>query len=367
MQENIKLNREQVIFLCLLGVVGNVVYIHTWIDDFTDRSAWVAAMLGVLALIPLAIWLLFLGKFYPQQDLFTILEKGWGKLISKTLGLIFILINIAIAVAQLNMFTAMINAFFLQFTPPRIIMFTMTVVCVILISAGIQVFGRLTEVVAVLGVINFFLAFIFAFPGSVHPEYVFPIFDTSWPGFLKGTAFIAGATAEGLLALMIIVRYIPDPGKHYGWVVKGMVMGGTIITSAVLIIIAIMSPELAKRVAFGGVNAANLLQVGGFIQGLEVFLFGSYQIIALGKISLCMYCIWISLNNIITTKWPLLQLAIIALMILVPSVWLTSYIKAYFLAVFMGTYVLLPYSILILLLASASIVIQKIRAGSAVK
>lgn len=366
MQENIKLTREQVIFLSFLGIVGNIVYSHTWIDDWADRAAWVAGFLGVLLLIPFAVWIFYLGKFYPQGTIFDILEKGLGKISSKILGLIFILINIAVAVAQLNMFTQMLNVFFLQHTPAWVIMLSLTVMGVLLVNGGIQAFGRLTEILAVLGVLNFFAAFIFAFPRFFHLEYVIPVFNSPISGLLKGTAFIAGGTAECLLILMIIVRYVPDSAKHYMWVVKGIALSSLIIASAILVIIGMMSPELAKRIAFGGVNAARLIQIGEYIQGMEIFIFGAYQFIAIGKITLSMYCTWISGKAIFTEKKPFLQLVIVAFMILIPSIWLNSYNKAYFLAVGLG-YIILPFCVFILILTSLSAFIINKRAGSASK
>lgn len=367
MLEKIKLTREQVFFLSFLGIIGNNVYVHTWIDDSTDRAAWVAALLGIILVIPFAIWILYLGKFYPQGTVFDILERDMGKFLSKAMGAIFILINIAIVVAQLNMFAEMISVFFLQFTPHWIIMLFIIVIGVMFVYGGIQVFGRLTEILAILGIINFFVSFVFAFPKFFHTEYVYPFFDTSWVGFTKGTIFMTGSAAECLLMLMILIRYIPDPAKHYMWVARGIALSAVVIASAIFIIIGMMSPELAKRVAFGGVNAAKIIQIGEFVQGLEIFIFGSYQIIAIGKVTICMYCAWTALKKIFTHKKPILQLFITALMILIPSVWLGSYDKAYFLAVALGSYIILPFSLFVLLLASISVVIHKKRAGSAAR
>ena len=367
MQEKLKLTREQVIFLSLIGIIGNIVYTHTWIVNNTGRAEWVATLLGILLVIPLAIWIFYLGKFYPQSTIFDILEKGLGKILSSGFGILFIIINIAVAVAQLNMFTEMLTVFFLQFTPPWVIMLFLTAMCVMFANGGIQAFGKLTEFLAILGVINFFAAFIFAFPKVFRIEYIIPIFDTSLSGFIKGTVFMTGGAAETLLVLMIIVRYVPDPGKHYMWLVKSIALSAVVFSSAIFVIIGMMSAELAKRIAFGGVNAAMLIQVGEFIQGLEVFIFGAYQFIAIGKITLSIYIAWIVGKKIFSEKKPSLQLLIIALMILIPSVWLTSYNKAYFLAVALGNYILLPFSILVLMLASVIVIIKNKKTGRGLK
>ena len=364
MPESIKLTREQIIFLSFIGVIGNIVYSHTWIDNNTDRAAWVASLLGILLVTPFAVWIFYLGKFYPKSTVFDILETGLGKFSGSAISIIYILINIAVAVAQLNMFTEMQNVLFLQYTPPWILMLFLTMISVMFVNGGIQTFARLVEILAILGTINFFVSFIFAFPKFFHIEYVIPIFNTSLSGFFKGTIFMAGGASECLLLLMILVRFVPDPAKHYMWVVKGIALSAVVFASAILVIIGMMSPELAKRIAFGGVNAARLIKIGDFIQGLEIFIFGTYQFLAIGKITICMYCAWISAKNIFNNKMPLLQLFITALMIFIPSVWLSSYNKAYSLAVALGNYVMLPFSIFILLLASFSIFIKNKRAES---
>ncbi|AOY77916.1 GerAB/ArcD/ProY family transporter [Clostridium formicaceticum] len=354
MPENIKLTKEQIIFLCFIGVIGNVVYSHTWIDDYADRAAWVASLLGALFTIPFAVWIFYLGKFYPGNTIFDILERGLGKFLAKFLSILFIFINIAVAVAHLNMFTQMLNVFFLQFTPVWATMLLLVFLGVIFSYGGIQSFARLAEILAVLGVLNYFAAFVFAFPKFFKIEYVVPIFNMPFAGFLKGTLFIIGAAAECLLILMILVRFVPDPAKHCMWVVKGIALSAVVISSAIFVIIGVMSPELAKGVAFGGVNAARIIKIGDFLQGLEIFIFASYQIIAVGKVTLSMYCAWTSAKKIYNKK-PLLLLVITALMIFIPSVGLSSYNKAYFLAVMLANYVILPFSVFVLLLASISI------------
>lgn len=359
MQENIKLTREQVIFLAFMGVLGDMVYTHTWIDNDTDRAAWVAGFVGILLIIPLAVWLVYLGKDNPDSTIFDIIESSLGKFTSIPLIIIFILINVAISVAQLDMFTAMINTFFLQYTPPWIIILFITLICLMFVNGGILSFARLVELLTLVGCLNYFTTFIFVYPKFFHIEYIIPIFDISWIGFFKGVIFMTGCASECLLLLMIIVRFIPNPAKHYLWVVVGIIFSAVIFSFAIFIIIAMMGSELAKRIAFGGVNAAKLIEMGEFIQGLEIFIFGTYQFIAIGKVFMCMYCIWSALIKMFNYRIPRILLGISSLMIYIPSVWLASYNRAYYLAVAVEGYILLPFSLLILVLASLSIKVKK--------
>src|ERR1035437_7842245 len=121
MQEDIIITREQVFFLVCMAALGNIVYSHTWIDNDTDRAAWVAALIGMLLVIPFAVWILYLGKNYPRGTIFDILEAGLGKMTCTVISIIYILINIAVAVAMLNMFAELIKTFFNMYTPSWVI------------------------------------------------------------------------------------------------------------------------------------------------------------------------------------------------------------------------------------------------------
>ncbi len=359
MKAEMQLTREQILFISFMGVIGNIVYIHTWIDNDTDRSAWLACMVGILFIIPLAIWILFLGKFLPKASLLDIIEAGIGKVAASIFYLSFFCVNIVIASTHLCMFTAMINTFFLQITPPYVIMAFLIFIGILLAKGNLQYFARFVEILAVLGLLNYFLTFVFSIPNELHLEFIYPIFDTSLLGFLKGSFFIAGAAAETLLILILFVRNIPTPNKHYKWVVKGILTAAAIFPLAIIIIIAMMSPELAQRIAFGGVNAARLIQVGNFIQGLEVLVLIAYQLIAIGKVTISLYCAWTSMKDFFNSKIPRILLFLTAIIMFEASFQIVSYSTAYSIAVFAASYIVLPFSLFVIIVASLCVIFRK--------
>lgn len=230
-------------------------------------------------------------------------------------------------------------------------------------KSGIGSFGRLAEILTLIGIINYFTSFIPAFPSMIHIEYIIPVFNLPFSGFVRGVVFLLGAASEYLLLLLIIVADIPDPLKHYKWVVSGIIFSSIIFSVAILIIIAMLSPEMAKRIAFGGINAARIIQTGDFLSGLELFVLGTYQFIAIGKATMCIYCAWTAAKQIFGEKREGLQIILISLLMLIPAVWINSYSKAYYIAVLLGSYVILPFCIIVLLLASIGIRIKRKRAG----
>lgn len=365
MLENFKLSREQLVFLVFIGALGNMIYSHTWIDDETSRAAWVAAFTGILLVIPLAVWILFLEKKQPGCTVFDILEAGLGRIPCAAVCILYILLNIGLAVAMLNMFTQLLKSFFIMFTPVWATMLFLVSMAAMFVNGGLKAFARTAELLTTLGMLNYFVSFVPAFPSFIHFEYVWPIFDTTLSGFLKGSLFMAGAAGECLLFLMVIVSFIPDTGKRYMWVAFSIGACAVVFSSAILVIMAMMGPELAKRIAFGGVNAAKMIQIGDFLRGLEVFIFGTYQFLAIGKLTICLYCAWTAGKKMLHNWKPGLQLISLAAIILAASLWLDSYNEAYRLAVLLDGYVILPFSLFVLLLTSTGVLLLMKRTGSA--
>lgn len=361
MKDKTVLTREEVLLITFMGVIGNVVYIHTWIDDETDRSAWFAGMVGILLIIPLAVIILFLGKFKPKGTLINIIEDGLGKIPAALICLAYFSIVVLIASTHLTMFTSLINTFFLPLTPAWAVMGSLVIMAFIISSGKLQNFAHFMEVLAVLGILNYFMTFMFCFQKNFHTEYIYPIFDTTIYGFIKGCLFISGTSSETLLILMILVRSIPEPNKHLNWVVKGIALASVVFPLAIFIIVAIMSPELAKRIAFGGVNAARLIEVSKYIQGLEVFILIAYQLIAIAELSMCLYCAWTAVKDLCNNKMPKILLTIAAVSILVFALWIRSYSKAYSIAVFAANYVILPFSLLVIILSAVSVKLNKLK------
>lgn len=364
MSNNISLTREQVFFVTFLGILGNIVYIHTWIDDAADRAAWISIFLGIVFIIPFALWILYLGKLNPRKTIFEMLQTGIGKYPTKFFIFIYMLINIAVATTQLNMFTQMLKSFFLVNTPSAVIMLILLFLCILFTKKEFIIYARLVEVLAAVALMDYFTSYTFALMGLFHTKYVFPIFVVSPVNILKSALFISGNASELLLLLIIIIPYIQEPIRHYKWVLSGIISSGIVFSLAVFIINGIMSPEIAKTIAYGGVNVAFLIQIGDYIRGLEVLVFGTYQFIAIGKVSACIYCMWTSSKKLFTPRAPNFQIYLCGLFLLIPSIGINSYNNSYFIAVFLSNYVTLPFSILLLLLATICTLINNVKNGS---
>lgn len=359
MNEPYKVTREQAILMVCASGFSNIVFTFTWVTKITGKPFWIAVFLGVLANIPLGIWIFCLGKHFKGGTVFDILEKGLGRLICGVTAFIYIIINIVIGICMLNLFTETVKLYFLERTPVWVIMLIILFMCALFTNSGLQAFGKLIELLIVLCVINYFVAFSVTFANEFKIEYILPVFDISWPRFAEGVLFTAGSVADGLLFLLVMTGSVPDPHKHYMWVAKGFTYWAFILSLAILLMAGTVSTEILSRVGQAGITVGRVLQFGEFIRGMEVFMLMTYQYIAIERTIMVLYGCWMSSQKLIHIKKPWVLLVLISIIIFIGAVWVNSYNTGYFISVFLGYYIVLPFAVFILLLASLSVVIKK--------
>lgn len=362
-----KISHSQAGLLIFGSSLGNIIYTFPQVTVVTGRAFWVAVLLGVLLNIPFAVWILFLGSYKQGGTLFDLLEDGLGKLICKCAVLIYYLLNIAIVVCMLNMFGMTAKMFFLPNTPIFYIILLIVFMCAVFVNSGIKYFARLLALLSLLAPLNYFAGFSMSFVNEFNMDYVTPIFDSSFSQFAKGVMMAAGNNAECLLFLFVVVSTIPQTKKHYLAVIKGILAWSLVLSSAILIMEGCVGQELLSSVAGAGVTIAGIIQIGSFVRGLETFVLMTYQYCVIIKTTILLYCCWISSKKLFNVPQGKPLLILSALAILAASSWMNSYNTGYFLSIFLGNYVILPFVTIILLLCTLSVFIEKKREGKPVK
>lgn len=356
-----QLTLSQVAFITFASAAGNIVYTFTFVTALTGRPFWVAEFIGVVSNIPLAIWILYLGNRLQGDTIFDILQDGIGKILTKILIVIFYAINIAGAVCMLVMFTGTLQVFFLQRTPSFIIMLFLVVICAVFVSSGLKTAARLIEILSILYTINFFLGFFLSFFKLFKVEYILPIFDTNSLQFLKGVLVTTGGASECLLPLMVIMGYVPKMKKQYLSVVKGIASWSLFLMFGTFIFEGDIGHELLSRIAQAGITVARVIQIQNFIRGLEILILMTYQYFCITKITSFLYCCYASAQKLFQVKKSSWLLIISAALIFFGSVWVNSFNAAYYYALILDTYIVLPFSLLLLILGTLCLVIKKVK------
>ena len=126
----------------------------------------------------------------------------------------------------------------------------------------------------------------------------------------------------------------------------------------------ISGSEMLMRTASVGVEISRAIFIGDFLRGLELFILATYILIATLRLSLYLYCTWIPFKKSINRRYSFIILLLISLIIVIPSIKLNSYNKAFFASVFMDYYVISPFIVLVIIAASLGTYIKNKNSGS---
>ncbi|MGE5328686.1 MAG: GerAB/ArcD/ProY family transporter [Deltaproteobacteria bacterium] len=365
MQEsnNFKISREQIILLIVGAAGGAYTYNFTWIIPSGGRAVSIIGLLSIVPIIPLVFWLLSLRKDRPEDTIFEIIESGLGKVTSKSIIIIYYFITMISIIILMNLFTQTVKIYFLQYTPAWILMLLIIIMCYMFVNSGIKIFVMFCEIIIVLATIDFHAGFALAFVKQFKIENFIPLFDITLSGFLKSIIFIMGNLSEVLMMFMLLINVMPDSKKCLTWIVKGLILWAVIYAAAGVIFIGIIGVEQLARVSGTGVAVAKVIQIGDFIRGLEVFIFVVYVNQAIAKLCIFLYSMQQAGLRLIGKSKSKIHLIIAAILVFIGSIIMNSYVTAYFVSVFLYTYILLPFSIFVLILGSLGLAISNRKRG----
>lgn len=359
------ISSTQAIFFMFTSAYGGILFLHSHVFLTTGRATWLAEGLGGALLIMPALVMLYLANFSPGSTLFEIIEDSAGKLIAWICGGTFILISIVVSALMLKIFEGLVHNFILQNTPGWVPTTAILLLAIVIARSGIETVGRLSVVIVVVFVLVFFMALGFGFAGQFDFHSILPFFDRDPVGFFDGVNLVAGGFGEVLLFIMIMAAALPKPAKSYKPVAWGLFMAVVVIPMLVTLVFeGLIGPDNAARIYFAGVSASLVIQVGKFIQGLEVFILIAYETATVMKISINLLSSKEVLAQLCGNKYPDLWLPLIAVAVMTIYILSGSTNAAFLYYVDVARYIIPPYVILTIGITSLFHFIKKRRAAS---
>lgn len=362
-----KFTREQIIFLTFASGCSVMGFNGTWVAYLAGRSGGFASIIGIILTIPFIVFALYLSSSYPEHSVFEIIDISFGKPVYIIIVAINAIINIILGIVVLNLFTQMIKTYFLQMTPAWAIMLMVIIMAFLFVNNKIMLLGRTVELLTVWYIINYFTGFTFGLIKEFDFKNIYPIFDTTMLKFGGAVFFSLGAASTIILFVLVMVKHIPQTKDNRKSIIKGIGFWAFIFSLAVFIMQGISGAELLGRVSYAGVEISRAIYFGDFIRGLELFILATYQLICTIGVTIYLYCAWIPVKKLFKEKYSVILIVLISIVMLVPAVKLNSYNKAFFISLFMNYYIVLPFVVIVLIIAFIGVHKMKKNNGSDIR
>ncbi|MDQ0216252.1 spore germination protein KB [Oikeobacillus pervagus] len=233
---------------------------------YAKHDLWMSPILAsVIGFITVYI-AVKLNKLYPDLTIIQISEEIIGRYVGKVIGGLFLFFYVQTTGTIVRSYGEFIVGSFLFNTPISVIMVSMVVLCAFAVYGGLEVLGRITQLLFPLFTLPLILLIIF-----LSPEFdflnIFPILEDGIMPPVKGAIVPAGWFTEFFLIAFLLPFLVDrEKGMKYGMVSVLIVMITLVLVN--LIVLFVFGTTTASKV-YPLMDVSRYISVADFFENLE--------------------------------------------------------------------------------------------------
>ena len=276
---------RQGINLTILFIFGSSLVMGTGGDAKGDK--WIAVLLALFISAPvLMIYARILSR-YPGKDLYGILEEVFGKYFGRAFSLVFIWFSFHLGALVLRNFGEFMNTVGLPETPKIVPIIMFALICVLGVKSGIETLAKCSSYFIVGAFSLLFLLSLFTIP-NMNSENLFPIMYNGFKPVLQG-AFSAFSFPFGeVVVFMMVFDSLKSPGSSYKVYLKALVIGGLVVFFVAMRNVVVLGADTIGSVYFPSYTAISRVNIGNFLQRLEISVAIVFTLSGFIKICICL-------------------------------------------------------------------------------
>jgi spore germination protein KB len=280
-----KISDVQGIKIMILFIFGSALVMGT--GGEAERDMWISIIVAVLLAIPVYLVYSRILTLFPGKDLFEILELNFGKFFGKFISLVFIWFAFHLGTLILRNFGEFIIAVALPETPMVVPMIIFGFLCIWGARAGVETIAKCSEYFLFFVMSLIILFGLLSIP-NMDMDNIMPIMGNglgkALAGVLSSFTFPFGET----VVFMMIFSALQNKKSPYKVYITALLIAGTVVVYIVLRNLTVLGPATIKAVYFPSYSAISRVNIGNFLQRMElavtiVFILSGYI-----KIAVCL-------------------------------------------------------------------------------
>ncbi|MGQ8873526.1 GerAB/ArcD/ProY family transporter [Paenibacillus amylolyticus] len=269
--DEVKINAQQLLALMVLFNMGTSLVVS--LGTTAERDAWIATLLGNAGGLILFGVYAALFRLAPKLQLIGHIRALLGKPIGLILGMLYIIFFLYGASRDLRDGGDLLINSVLDQTPLIVVEAAMILAVAYVLDKGIEVLARTAQIfLIVLLLVGLLSVVLLLCSNVIETERLFPLLGNGWGAvftpFLKQT-FEFPYTE--LICFMVIFPSLdqPNQGLRFGFV--AVFISGIILTISSMLQIAVLGVDITSQSTFPLLDMISLIDVGAFVQRLDVF------------------------------------------------------------------------------------------------
>lgn len=236
-----------------------------------EGDYWLAIILSVSLALFMALIIIQLHTIFPGKNLFDICEACFGKIIGRIICILYILFVFEEGTMVLINAKQFITATTIAETPQTITIIPIMVLCAFAVKVGIEVIGKWSKGTVIL-LIAFILIMVMLLVNKMDINNFEPVlhkgFTPVFEGALSAFAFPFGE----IVMLSLVFSNFKTKKSAYKVYIIGLLISGALSLMVATATVLVLGFDIATTSYFPVYTAARVINIGNFIQRLEVLV-----------------------------------------------------------------------------------------------
>ncbi|WP_152656092.1 endospore germination permease [Oceanobacillus sp. CFH 90083] len=301
--EKAKISASQLFILMILFQLSNSLLIPLAIN--AGRDSWLAIIIAMIVSIFLFSVYQALYQYYPALLPTDYMEKLIGKVFGRTLAFLYILFFLFSAARVLREFGVMLLSLAFPETPLFVMSALLILVVVYTVYKGIEVVARTGELLfVVMGLLGLFLLLLIAISGLIDISNLKPFLEE--PSKVIKTAFTETLYVPfgEIIVFTMIFPYLNQARKLKKTAIFAIGTTGVILALTMALNISVLGLALTERALFPLLSTIQSIEVGEFLERVDVIFVLILVIGGFFKVSVYVYGAVIGTASLFNIKEP---------------------------------------------------------------
>ncbi len=302
MLENGKISNIQVSVLIFNFTIGvSFLTVPSQVAKVSKQDGWITAIFS-LGCGLILVWLYgILARRYPNLTVAQYSEIILGRWTGKTVSFLFSLFFLLLTTLFLRVTGDFLITHVLTETPIQAIEILFLLIIIMGVRLGLETFSRTSEMLFPYVLLFLLLLIGFLLP-QVELKNITPIFEHGLNPIIRGTYHILGMPYLSLVIFLMIAPYVDVPEKVGKSLLISSLFGGILLILTTSLSLLVLGPEVTARLNFPPYVLAQRIDIGNFIQRIEI-ISGAFIFITLFlKTTITFYAMVLSLAQTLELK-----------------------------------------------------------------
>lgn len=303
MRSKEKISARQFSILVIVYTIGTpILIIPATVTSIAKQDGWIAAVLGIGIGLLLTKLYVSVGSLHKEKSLFESIEQVLGKWPGKAVTATTVFFCLITASEVLFFIGNFMTTQIMQATPIQAFNILFAIVVVMGIRMGIEAIARSAELLFPVFVLLFIVLVIFVSP-QIQVERIQPVLEADLKSLVWATMYFSSVfTFTPFILLTLFPGEVDRPKEAAKGFYRGTIIAGIVLVLIIVLCITVLGTDMTARQTYPSYALAKKINVGHFLQRIEIVMAIMWFITIFYRISVYFYSAVIGMKQLFNLK-----------------------------------------------------------------